>query len=218
MTQRFASYCNTSIIGLGLLPIKNMKGDYSKPLLLVTLTFWLSIILMYLGALVQFCKRVEHTSVALIIPDEMGSLCYYGFGFLQLTFLVLSGKKLGKYLENWQRFEEKHPCYVDHLLLDCMLTSILFIISAVGDYLLHFVWHFESSDTVHGQVYDWEQFLLKKCETKTLAPKCNIYYGIFTLAVDLIIWLVLNVSCILVSMNATALYKRYMFVLQAGAF
>ena len=185
-------------------------GGFSKPLLLVTFTFGLSIFYMLVGAVYYFFIEVgEKGNAAQVLPDQVGSISNYGFGFLLLFYLMKSVGQITPFIQHWQQFEVRNPWTNEHLLLNCILTAVFISISAVIDYTLHFIWHFESSDSVHGQVLDWNDFLIKKCETKTLVQKCNIYHGIFTLFVDLIVFFVMNISCILVSINANALFKRY---------
>ena len=186
------------------------EGGYSKPLLIVTLIFGLSIIYMFVGAVNYFFISIKKEgNTAQVLPDQLGSMNNYAFGFLLLFYLMKCVGEIGPFMQHWQQFEARNPCHVEHFLLNCILTGVIVSVSAVIDYVLHFIWHFESSDSVHGQVLDWNDFLYKKCETKTLVQKCNIYHGIYTLFVDLVVFFVMNISCILVSINANALFKRY---------
>ena len=111
-------------------------------------------------------------------------------------------------------FQDKNPCHVENMVRDCIFQALFISFSSIVDYTLHFIWHFESFAATHsGQILDWDTFLRVKCETKTLfSPNnCSIYnwyIGIFTLFVDFFVFLIQNISCILVAVNATALYKR----------
>ena len=95
------------ILGLGLMPIKNiedttMKAGLSKPLFVVTLLLWFSIFYMFVAAIYNFLtlpQPIEH------IADDLGSVTYYGFGFLLLYFFVKFGQKIGPFLRQWSKFE-----------------------------------------------------------------------------------------------------------------
>ena len=66
-------------------------GGFSKPLLLVSFTFGLSIFYMLVGAVYYFFIEVEEKgNAAQVLPDQVGSISNYGFGFLLLFYLMMS--------------------------------------------------------------------------------------------------------------------------------
>ena len=96
------------ILGLGLMPIKDIEDTkstvvgLSKPLFVVTLLLWFAIFYMFVAAIYNFLKLhqpIEH------IAEHLGSVSYYGFGGLLLYYFVKLAQRISPFLQQWTNFE-----------------------------------------------------------------------------------------------------------------